>query len=158
MYLYIWVFPGGSVGKEPTVIYKESITPTMRDIQETWVQSLGWEDHLEEGMQPTPVFLPEESSWTEEAGWLQSVGLQRVRQDWSYLACMHARIFVYACSPHLTPKRACKQTRESRLSFRCCEDREPAFSLFFSLYLLKKKVPQPLGRDKTEIVRYGGHF
>ena len=29
-------------------------------LQETWVQSLGWEDPLEEGMQPTPVFLPGE--------------------------------------------------------------------------------------------------
>ena len=25
---------------------------------ETWVQSLGWKDPLEEGMQPPPVFLP----------------------------------------------------------------------------------------------------
>ena len=25
-------------------------------MQETWVQSLGWKDPLEEGMQPTPVF------------------------------------------------------------------------------------------------------
>ena len=30
-------------------------------VQETWVRSLGWEDPLEEGMQPTPVFLPGES-------------------------------------------------------------------------------------------------
>ena len=30
-------------------------------MQETWVQSLGREDLLEEGMEPTPVFLPEES-------------------------------------------------------------------------------------------------
>ena len=29
--------------------------------QETWAQSLGWEDPLEEGMQPAPVFLPGES-------------------------------------------------------------------------------------------------
>ena len=29
--------------------------------QETWVQSLGQEDPLEKGMQPTPVFLPGES-------------------------------------------------------------------------------------------------
>ena len=29
-------------------------------MQETWVQSLGWEDPLEKGWQPTPVFLPEE--------------------------------------------------------------------------------------------------
>ena len=29
-------------------------------VQETWVQSLDQEDSLEMGMQPTPVFLPEE--------------------------------------------------------------------------------------------------
>ena len=28
--------------------------------QETWVQSLGWEDPLEKGMATTPVFLPGE--------------------------------------------------------------------------------------------------
>ena len=30
-------------------------------MQETQVQSLGWEDPLEKGWQPTPVFLPGES-------------------------------------------------------------------------------------------------
>ena len=30
-------------------------------MQETWVQSLGWEDPLEKEMAPTPVFLPGES-------------------------------------------------------------------------------------------------
>ena len=30
--------------------------------QGTWVQSLGQEDPLEKGMQPTPVFLPGELS------------------------------------------------------------------------------------------------
>ena len=29
-------------------------------MQKTWVQSLGWEDPLEEGMATTPVFLPGE--------------------------------------------------------------------------------------------------
>ena len=29
-------------------------------MQETWVQSLGWEDPLEKEMQPTPVLLPGE--------------------------------------------------------------------------------------------------
>ena len=33
--------------------------------------------------QPTPVFLPGESSWTEEPGGLQSMGSQRVRHDWA---------------------------------------------------------------------------
>ena len=36
--------------------------------------------------QPTPVFLPGESPWTEEPGRLQSMVLQGVRQDWSDLA------------------------------------------------------------------------
>ena len=48
--------------------------PTM---QETWVQSLGWEDPLEEGM-PTPAFWPGESLWREKPGGLQSMGSQRV--------------------------------------------------------------------------------
>ena len=52
---------------------------------ETWVQSLGWEDSpgifLE--WQPTPIFLPGESPWTEEPGRLQSMGLQRVRHHWA---------------------------------------------------------------------------
>ena len=29
-------------------------------MQKTWVQSLGWEDLLEEGMLPTPLLLPGE--------------------------------------------------------------------------------------------------
>ena len=30
-------------------------------MQETWVQSLGWEDPLDKKWQPTPVFLPGKS-------------------------------------------------------------------------------------------------
>ena len=50
-------------------------------MQENWVQSLGHEDPLEEGMATTPVFLPGESQWTEEPGKLQSMGLHRVGHD-----------------------------------------------------------------------------
>ena len=50
-------------------------------VQETWVQFLGWENPLEEGMATCPVFLPGESPWTEEPGMLQSMGSQRVRHD-----------------------------------------------------------------------------
>ena len=49
--------------------------------QETWVRFLVWEDPQEKDWQPTPVFLPGESSWTEEPGGLQSVGSQRVGHD-----------------------------------------------------------------------------
>ena len=33
--------------------------------------------------QPTPVFFPGESPWTEEAGGLQSMGSQKVGHDWA---------------------------------------------------------------------------
>ena len=39
-----------------------------------WVGKILWR----RAWQPTPVFLPGESPWTEEAGELQSMGLQRV--------------------------------------------------------------------------------
>ena len=45
---------------------------------ETWVQSLGWEDPLEEGMASHSSILAWRISWTEEPGGLQSMGLQRV--------------------------------------------------------------------------------
>ena len=32
--------------------------------------------------QPTPVFLPGESAWTEEPGGLQTMGLQKVEHSW----------------------------------------------------------------------------
>ena len=35
-------------------------------VQETWVQSLGWDDPLEEGVATHSSFLPGESPWTEE--------------------------------------------------------------------------------------------
>ena len=44
---------------------------------------LGWEEPWRRKWQPTPVFLPGESSWTEKPGGLQSMGLQRVRPDWA---------------------------------------------------------------------------
>ena len=47
-------------------------------MQETWVQSMGWEDPLEKGMATHSSFLAWEITWTEEPGSLQSVGSQRV--------------------------------------------------------------------------------
>ena len=58
-------FPGGSMVKNLPVI------------QETWVQSLGREDLLEEGMATQTSTLAWRKPWTEEPGGLQ---------DWSDLA------------------------------------------------------------------------
>ena len=50
-------------------------------MQETWVQLLGWEDPLEKEMETHSSILAWKIPWTEEPGGLQSMGLQRVRQD-----------------------------------------------------------------------------
>ena len=51
------------------------------------VQSLDWEDALEEAMATHSSILAWTIPWTEERGGLQSMGLQRVGHDWSDLAC-----------------------------------------------------------------------
>ena len=51
----------------------------MLEMQETWVQSLGREDPLEEEMATYCSILAWEIPWTEEPGGLESMGLQRVR-------------------------------------------------------------------------------
>ena len=45
------------------------------------VQSLGWEDSLEEGMAIHPNVLAWKIPWTEDPGELWSIALQRVRHD-----------------------------------------------------------------------------
>ena len=47
-------------------------------IQDTWVQSLGWEDSLEKGMATHSSILAWRIPGTEEPGGLQSLGSQRV--------------------------------------------------------------------------------
>ena len=58
-------FPGGSVVKN---------LPAM---QETRVQSLGWEDLLGEEMATHSSILACEILWTEDSGGLQSIGSQK---------------------------------------------------------------------------------
>ena len=50
-------------------------------MQETWVQSLGWEDPLEKGMAAHSSILAWEIPRTEEPGGLQSTGSQRVEHN-----------------------------------------------------------------------------
>ena len=46
-----------------------------------WVQSLGQEDPLEEGMATHSSILAWEISWTEEPGGLRFIGMQRQTQQ-----------------------------------------------------------------------------
>ena len=51
------------------------------EMQEIWVRSLGKEDPLEKGMATHSSILVWRIPWTEQPGGLQSMGLQRVRQN-----------------------------------------------------------------------------
>ena len=51
------------------------------EMQETRVQSLGWEGPLEKEMATYSEILASRILWTEEPGGLQSMGSQRVRHD-----------------------------------------------------------------------------
>ena len=51
------------------------------EMQETWVQSLGWEDPLEEEMATLTSILVWRIPWMEEPEGLQTMGSQSVRHD-----------------------------------------------------------------------------
>ena len=63
---------GGSVVKNLSAI---------QEMQETWVQSLGQKDPLEEGMATHSSILAWRIAWTEQPGGLQSMRSQRVGHD-----------------------------------------------------------------------------
>ena len=54
----------------------------MQETLETQVQSLGWDDPLEDGMVTHSSILAWETPWTEEPGGLQSIASQRVGHNW----------------------------------------------------------------------------
>ena len=64
--------PDGSDGKE-------SHLQCRRPGFNPWVGKIPWR----RAWQPTPIFLHEESAWTQEPGGLQSMGLQRVGHSWA---------------------------------------------------------------------------
>ena len=55
--------------------------PAMQETQKMWVQSLGQEDALEEGMATHSSILAWRIPWTEELGGLQSTVSQGVGHD-----------------------------------------------------------------------------
>ena len=72
--------------------------PSMQKKEETQVQSLGWEDPLEEGMAIHSRILAWEIPWTKEPGRLQSIGSQGVRYYWNDLLSTHVQTHTNTCS------------------------------------------------------------
>ena len=67
-------------------------------MQETWVQSLGQEDPLEQEMATHCSSRTWKVPWTEEPGGLQSMGSQRVGYDWSDSARMRINLGYGGCT------------------------------------------------------------
>ena len=66
-------------------IWASLVAQTIKNLPamwETWVQSVGWEDPLEEGMASHCSILSWRILWTEEPSG-QSMGSQRVGRDWA---------------------------------------------------------------------------
>ena len=67
-------------------VYRSSlvaqIVKNLSAMQETKVQSLGW-DTLQKGMLTHSTVLAWRIPWTQEPGGLQPMGSQRVRHDWA---------------------------------------------------------------------------
>ena len=77
------------------------------------VQSLGQEDPLEKRMATCSSILAWRIPWTEEPGRLKSIGSQRVRHNWSDLACTHM------CFPH-----ACMRAKWVQWCLILCDPRD----------------------------------
>ena len=82
--------------------------PAMKEIQ---VWSLGGEDPLVEGRATHSSILAWRIPWTEKAGGLQSIGLQRVGHDWKLKACFTTSLchtpgilVVSSCEKKFPPK------------------------------------------------------
>ena len=83
----LWMgFPSGSLVKN---------LPAMQETRETWVQSLDWEDPLEEYLATHSSTLAWEIPWTEEPGELQSKGSQGVWHDWAHTAAYLERQMIF---------------------------------------------------------------
>ena len=74
LFSWTWCFSG------------DSVVRNLPAEQETWAQSLGWEDPLEKEMATHSSSLAWEILWTEEPGGLQSMGSQKSQtrlSDWT---------------------------------------------------------------------------
>ena len=76
--------PGEGIGYPFQYSWASLVSQLVKNLPtmwETWVQSLGWEDSLEEGMATSSSILSWRIPWIEESGGPQFTGSQRLRHD-----------------------------------------------------------------------------
>ena len=82
-------FPGGTSGKVSAY--------QCRRLKESWVQSLGWEDPMEEDMATHSSILAWRIPWTEGWAMVQRVAKSQTRLKWPSIAHMQgiSKVFQY---------------------------------------------------------------
>ena len=70
-------------------------------VRETWVQSLGWEDPLEEGMATHSSILGWRRPWSEEPGGVQHMGSQRDGHNWAIVVSVSVNSSHRPCATHI---------------------------------------------------------
>ena len=89
IYIFFLILMGSSLSSQ--------MVKNQASIQETRVQSLGWEDPLEKGMATHSSSLAWRIPWTEELATVQSMWWQTVRHNWAAmcyaLSCLSRNYF-----------------------------------------------------------------
>ena len=75
-----------------SVSWASLVVQMVKNLQETRVQNLSWQDPLEKGMATHSSILAWRIPWTEEPAGPQSMGSQRVRHNWV------ANLYTYSIS------------------------------------------------------------
>ena len=104
----LWGLPGGSVGKEPACNAGEAGDKD---------SILGWGSTPGEGHGNPLQYLAWRIPWTKEPGGLQSIGLHRVRHNWSNWAHMPMQAFKTRVCSFLCSWKQAEAAREEKLLF-----------------------------------------
>ena len=87
-------------GTSQVALAIENLAANAGDVRDS-VQSLGWQDPLEEGMATHSSIPAWIIPWTEEPSGPWSIESQRVGHDWSNLKCTHPKRFYRSSWPHI---------------------------------------------------------
>ena len=111
---------------------KESTCQCRRHGFDPWVGKIP----LEKGMATLSSILAWRIPWTEEPGWLQSMGLQRVRHDWAINTFTWLLFYTYRQLSWIL----CSQQEQSSFCFCSHPNSFHSFSTQINYFLFLKKL------------------